>query len=166
MNLLRVHVSTCTFPVFGLHSHVYVRAGRLMSSFVSFSFAAFVPECCSHDACACAYACVWSLNLLYLCSVKCIYTKRRLTFLFRLKPRRSDILLTVAGDILALLPQEDYITPLLSPLISLSNILFIPPLLCPIPSLLFYTSPLFPIIVITLKRKKGHLDSETGTKAH
>lgn len=48
-------------------------------------------------------------------------------------PWRPDILLTVAGDILPLLPQEDYITPLLSPLISLSNILLIPPLLCPIP---------------------------------
>lgn len=159
--MLRVHVSTCTFTGFGLHSHVYVCYSRFMSSFVYFSFATFVPLCCSCDAacvcgaCPCAYACMWSLNLLHLCLVECIYMKRRLTFLFRLKPRRPDILLTVAGDILPLLPQEDYITPLLSPLISLSTLLFIPPLLCPIPLLLFNISLLFPTVVITLKRKRG-----------
>lgn len=86
--------------------------------------------------------------------------KRRLTFLFRLKPRRRDILLTVAGDILPLLPQEDYITPLLSPLISLSNILLIPPLLCPIPlrSSLGYSLSFRPDCIFqraTLKRKRA-----------
>lgn len=162
MNSPRVHVSMSTFTVFGLHSRVYVCYSRFMSNFVYFCFAAFVTSCCIRDtaracvhACPCAYACVWSINILHLCSAKCIYMNRRLTFLFRLKPRRPDILLTVAGDILPLLPQEDYITPLLSPLISLSSILFIPPLLCPLPSFLFNISPLFPPVVITLKRKRG-----------
>lgn len=154
VNSPRVHVSSCTSTVFGLHSRIYVCSSRLWALLSS----AFVSLCCSRDVtcvcvrartCPCAYVCLWSLNLLHLCSVKCIYMKRRLTFLFLLKPRRPDILLTVAGDILALVPQEDYITPLLSPLISLSNILFIPPLLCPIPFLLFNASPLFPTVVIT-----------------
>lgn len=132
----------------------------LLSTFASqpsYLYAArVILRACMHVCtCPCAYACTWTLNLLHLCSVKCIYMKRRLTFLFRLKPQRADILLTVAGDILPLLPQEDYITPLLSPLISFSNILFIPPPLCPIPLLLFNISPLFPTVVITLKRKRG-----------
>lgn len=73
--------------------------------------------------CVCPHArvCVQNPNLLDLCLLKYIYMKRQLTFLSCLKPRHPDILLTVAGDILPHFPQEDYITPLLSPLISLSN---------------------------------------------
>lgn len=130
--------ATCAFPRARLHSGVYVRCSRRalllrarLSTFCPRTFMRLPRACVRAQH---AYVCVWSLNLLHLCTAECIYMKRRLTFLFRLKPRRPDILLTVAGDILPLLPQEDYITPLLSPLISLSNILFIPPLLCPIPS--------------------------------
>lgn len=151
------------------HMHIYrlwptFSRIRLLQSFYELFCLLFLRNLCTFmllmwrcvcGACPCAYACVWSLNLLHLCLVECIYMKRRLTFLFRLKPRRPDILLTVAGDILPLLPQEDYITPLLSPLISLSTLLFIPPLLCPIPLLLFNISPLFPTVVITLKRQRG-----------
>lgn len=136
--------ATCAFPRAhprALHSGVYIRYScrvlpvrARLSTFCTFMRLLRVRRRVRARVHAQhAYVCVWSLNLLHLCSAECIYMKRRLTFLFRLKPRRPDILLTVAGDILPLLPQEDYITPLLSPLISLSNILFIPPLLCPIP---------------------------------
>lgn len=128
----RVHISSF-WPTF---SRIYVHYSRFMGSFLalfaaqpSYLYAAHVTL----RTCPRAYAWVWSLNLLLLCSVECIYMKRRLTFPFRLKPWRPDILLTVAADILPLFPQEDYITPLLSPLISLSNILFLPPLLCSTP---------------------------------
>lgn len=91
--------------------------------------------------------------------------KRRLTFLFRLKPRRADILLTVAGDILPLLPREDYITPLLSPLISLSNILlcFAP---SPSGSSLGYSLSFRPDCSFqsaTLKRKRALREEEKYT---
>lgn len=156
--MLRVHVSACTFTAFGLHSHVYMfTTVALWALFGTFAaqplhlYAAHVTLC----TCPCAYAWVWSLNLLLLCSVKCIYMKRRLTFPFRLKPWRPDILLTVAADILPLFPQENYITPLLSPLISLSNILFLPPLLCSTPLLPFNISLLFSAVMIALKRKRS-----------
>lgn len=167
--MLRVHVSACTFTAFGLHSHVYmfttVVFWALLGTFAaqpSTLYAAHVTL----RTCPCAYAWVWSLNLLLLCSVKCIYMKRRLTFPFRLKPWRPDILLTVAADILPLFPQEDYITPLLSPLISLSNILFLPPLLCSTPLLPFNISPSFSCRHDCAKEEKEYEDTETGTKAH
>lgn len=146
----RVHIYSF-WPTF---SRIYVHYRRFMGSFWHFCCTAFVPLCCSCDAAHVPMCIVWSLNLLLLCSVKCIYMKRRLTFPFRLKPWRPDILLTVAADILPLFPQ-DYISPLLSPLISLSNILFLPPLICSTPLLRFNISPLFPAVVIALKRKRS-----------
>lgn len=165
----RERAATCALPRAhprGLHSCVCIRyscrALPLRARLSTFCPRTFMwpprarPRVRAQHACVC----VRSLNLLHLCSAECIYMKRRLTFLFRLKPRRPDILLTVAGDILPLLPREDYITPLLSPLISLSNILLIPPLLCPIPfrSSLGYPHSLWPDCSLqsaTLKRKRA-----------
>lgn len=91
-----------------------------MSSSVYFSYKHLCLYGCSHDT-VCVRADTRGLNRLHLHLLKCIHMKHRLTFHSHLKPWLPDILLSVAGDILPLFPLEDYIIPLLSPLISLSN---------------------------------------------
>lgn len=137
MQVIECVCSVCAGACMCLFRNVHTRCFlRSCVYFCLFAFLVFIscvlePQACgvlcvygfTWCVCVCPHArvCVQNPNLLDLCLLKYIYMKRQLTFLSCLKPRHPDILLTVAGDILPHFPQENYITPLLSPLISLSN---------------------------------------------